>query len=280
MVLARDTCREFLQRNVDEHKLWNFFSSEQLDEIAENAETQLEELKAQAEGHFEEEEIEKYAFAMLLLSLYQYIILEDDTGSMHEGTRIATIHATVRGIITIDSKIVEKGIRVHYINENDPPEPVNSPEDFESLWASIEFKGPTKLGTVLKEKVWLPIIEDEPQFTRPCLIYTITDGEPTQEPRETLQNSILECRQQLEERGLSPACIAFGLVQVGEDLKARAFLEELMNIPELENHIDVINENDVLENKFRASQGIPEELAGALYLELLVGAIERVRRLY
>lgn len=96
---------------------------------------------------------------------------------MHEGTRIATIHATVRGIITIDSRIIEKGIRVHYINENDPPEPVNSAADFESLWTSIQFKGPTKLGTVLKEKVWLPIIEDESQFTRPCLIYTITDGE-------------------------------------------------------------------------------------------------------
>ncbi|KAL7924070.1 hypothetical protein ACQKWADRAFT_311402 [Trichoderma austrokoningii] len=210
MVLAKETCRSFLQRNVEEHSLERFFPDGQLNEIAENAERKLDLLKALAEGHIEEEELEKHAFALLLLSLYQVHVLLHDTGSMHEGTRIDTIHATVRGIITVDSGIIDKGIRVHYINEEDPSEPVNSAADFESLWTTI----------------------------------------------------------------------AFGLVQVGEDLKARAFLEELMNIPELENHIDVINENDVLENKFRASQGMPEELAGALYLELLVGAIERVRGLY
>lgn len=81
MVLARDTCRDFLQRNVEEHRLERFFSSEQLDEIAETAELKLDELKVLAEGHFAEEELEKYAFAMLLLSLYQVHVLLGNSSS-------------------------------------------------------------------------------------------------------------------------------------------------------------------------------------------------------
>ncbi|PMD51446.1 uncharacterized protein K444DRAFT_620558 [Hyaloscypha bicolor E] len=273
---SREACLAYLQQSIRRHRLERFFTDPQVVEnIAQNAEQKLSDWRDRVEEFFSAEEMSEYAYSMLLLSLYQIHILLDDSGSMFEEDRIRTAQSTIRNIVDIDCAIIEKGIRLHLLNGEDPKEVINSVDDFNRWSEAVEYGGSTRLGTVLRAKIWSKIVEDPAKFARPCLVYVITDGEPTAEPRSALKESVLKCKNDLAANSYSPAAIAFGIVQVGTDEGAREFLDELVQIQELQDHLDVVNQNSILENHFRETHGKPKELESTLALKLLVGAIDR-----
>lgn len=96
---------------------------------------------------------------------------------MYEGNRIELAGATIRGIVDIDSSINDKGIHLHFLNEPDSTGLINSAADFDKIWAGVRFSGRTRIGNVLRDKVWKKILDDPAHFTKPCLVYMITDGE-------------------------------------------------------------------------------------------------------
>lgn len=95
---------------------------------------------------------------------------------MMEDDRVKFAKELIDHIIDIDSTLIEKGVRLHLLNGQDPPEAIESVDDFNKWAENLEFGGPTKLGTTVKDKIWSPILKDRAKFIRPCLVYIITDG--------------------------------------------------------------------------------------------------------
>ena len=110
----------------------------------------------------------------------------DDSGSMYQDDRIDTARTVMRAVVNLDTAIVKEGIQLHFLNETDSASGIKSYQDFDTAWDKVSFGGPTRLGTVIKEKIWSKILGDEAQFKQPGLIYMFTDGEVRPQPRHLL----------------------------------------------------------------------------------------------
>ena len=73
----------------------------------------------------------------------------------------------------------------------------------------------TKLATQLEAKILRPMAYNK-QLTKPMLVITVTDGEPTDSPKDKIVDVIQECSRRLHSRGLGPHAVAFQFAQVCE----------------------------------------------------------------
>ena len=54
-------------------------------------------------------------------------------------------------------------------------------------------------------------------------------SQPTDEPQESLRNTIRDCKRSLTDRSLGDAAVVFLISQVGDDKEATSFLKRLEN---------------------------------------------------
>ncbi|KAF3927070.1 hypothetical protein AA313_de0202901 [Arthrobotrys entomopaga] len=250
MVTSEAACKSHLQGVIRHNKLERFYpnlESPLLEEIYSKAPEHLKTWGQYAleEDIFGEDEVKEYQFSMLALalaSMHEVYKIEDENGQTQQVSRMETAKTLLRNIVELDSKIVEQGVKLHYLNDGNAPVVVKNGADLDQAFRSLRFHGATKLGTVLENKIWSKIIGDQSNFTKPCLVYIITDGEPVSEPKTKFKTSILDCKKKLEEAKYPSTAIAFGIAQVGDDQNARDFLEELHKDPQLKDHLDVVNE--------------------------------------
>jgi len=73
----------------------------------------------------------------------------------------------------------------------------------------------------------------------------ITDGTPAGEPKEEIFNVILRTDAELRRTRYGPDAISYQFAQVGNDLKATRFLEELDNHPQIGGMIDCTSNFEV-----------------------------------
>jgi hypothetical protein len=73
----------------------------------------------------------------------------------------------------------------------------------------------TQLATQLEAKILRPMAYNK-QLTKPLLVITVTDGEPTDSPKDKIVDVIQECSRKLHSRGLGPHAVAFQFAQVCE----------------------------------------------------------------
>ncbi|KAM0226881.1 hypothetical protein ACHAPO_012006 [Fusarium lateritium] len=191
------------------------------------------------------------------MALYQPIIYCDDSGSMKEENRwpsqadIVSEIASTMSLFSTD----EKGAHIRFINKSSAGLD-NLKGD--SLKAQMNFvpDGSTKIGTNLNSKILEPFIYSKTDvladFERPILVIIITDGWPTEEAVDTLQNAIIACQQRLQAANHPRDAVLFSANQIGNAPQAAQFLSDLMAVskrPEFDGVLRV--SADKLDAKFQ-----------------------------
>lgn len=93
----------------------------------------------------------------------------------------------------------------------------------------------------LDQKVLQPLLlgpARNNQLQKPLLIIAVTDGAPGGEDRNTLVRVLVNASRFLKQTRYGPDAMSVQLAQIGNDMKARAFLEEIDSHPEVGDLVD------------------------------------------
>jgi hypothetical protein len=196
---------------------------------------------------------------------------------MGTGRRYADQKELVTRIARVATKIVpddDAGVYLQFINASGPSSKLDA-AGIEKGLNAVQPRGGTKIGTNLRSKILEPLVYKtistaSPSFKRPLLICTITDGDPTQEAVEALQNAIVECKKTLVDAGYEATAVMFCVSQIGDDDNAKAFLDGLRDNPRLKEVLYCTT--DQLDSKFQQMQANERGLESWI-LHLLTGPI-------
>ncbi|KWU41678.1 hypothetical protein RHOSPDRAFT_22594, partial [Rhodotorula sp. JG-1b] len=178
------------------------------------------------------------------LALFDCVIYLDDSGSMafeEGGTRIDDAKLIVSRVAQACSAFDDDGIQVRFMNSRVEGNGIKTEQEATSLISQIRFSGLTPLGTALDQKVLQPLLlgpARNNQLKKPLLIIAVTDGAPGGEDRHTLVRVLVNASRFLKQTRYGPDAMSVQLAQIGNDLKARAFLEEIDSHPEVGDLVD------------------------------------------
>lgn len=122
------------------------------------------------------------------------------------------------------------------MNSREGGDGLRSEADAQALISRIRFTGLTPFGTQLNAKVIEPMVVGPARsntLKKPVLIIAITDGQPAGEDRGTLFRVILNAHNELSRTRYGPDALSLQIAQVGNDVKARQFLEEIDSHPQI-----------------------------------------------
>ncbi|KAF4987784.1 hypothetical protein FGRMN_10160 [Fusarium graminum] len=200
----------------------------------------------------------KFVKSLFLQAVYHPIIYCDDSGSMNEENRWSLqteIVSSIADIMTHVEPDEKMSARLRFINKSSPglDNLLGQP-----LKAQMNFTpdGSTKIGTNLNNKVLEPLIYSKinarETFAKPSIVVIITDGCPTEEVEDTLQNAIATCRQKLIDAGYDRRTVLFSINQIGNAPEAAQFLSNLMPVSKLPEFGGVLHVSaDKLDAKFQ-----------------------------
>ncbi|BGP53884.1 hypothetical protein JCM8202_006077 [Rhodotorula sphaerocarpa] len=212
------------------------------------------------------------------LALFDCVIYLDDSGSMafeEGGSRIDDAKLIVSRVAQACSAFDDDGIQVRFMNSRTEGNGIKTEQEAVSLVSQIRFSGLTPLGTALDQKVLQPLLLNPArsnQLQKPLLIIAVTDGAPGGEDRNTLVRVLTNASRFLKQTRYGPDAMSVQLAQIGNDMKARAFLEEIDNHPEVGDLVDCTS-NFENEQEDLAKQGV--DLTPELWLvKMLLGGID------
>lgn len=214
------------------------------------------------------------------LALFDVILYCDDSGSMafeEGGSRIDDLKLIVSRVAFAASLFDDDGIEVRFMNSRIEGNGLRTEQEANNLVSQVRFSGLTPLGTSLNNKILEPLVLGPArarQLKKPVLIIAVTDGIPGGEARETLTNVIINANNVLRQTHYGADAVSFQLAQVGNDQKARAFLEEIDCHPIVGDLVDCTssyeNEQDDM-----ARANPPVDLTPELWLvKMLLGGID------
>ncbi|GAA5930985.1 uncharacterized protein JCM15063_002513 [Sporobolomyces koalae] len=214
------------------------------------------------------------------LALFDTILYCDDSGSMafeEGGSRIDDLKLIVSRVAFAASLFDDDGIEVRFMNSRIEGNGLKTEAEANNLVGQVRFSGLTPLGTALQSKVLEPLVLGPARAGRlkkPVLIIAVTDGIPGGEARETLTNVIINANNVLRQTRYGPDAVSYQLAQVGNDQKARAFLEEIDNHPVVGDLVDCTS-NYENEQDDMAKGNPPVDLTPELWLvKMLLGGID------
>jgi uncharacterized protein YegL len=217
------------------------------------------------------------ALDLCSLALYDIILFADDSGSMafeENGERIDDLKLIGNKVSEVATMFDDDGVLVRFMNSNTQGNSVRSAADVGALLASVQYSGLTPLASGMQSKVLQPIVYNlaaTGQLQKPVLVMTITDGEPTDTPRDQIVQVIKEARARLAPQ-YGPKAVAFEFAQVGKDQRAQAFLAQLDSHPEIGNSIDCTSYFE-LESAEYQKRGV--QLSPEMWLvKMMVGSID------
>ncbi|KAF9411880.1 hypothetical protein BGZ76_005285 [Entomortierella beljakovae] len=207
------------------------------------------------------------------LALYDVVLLVDNSYSI-----FAAADGRLEELIMISSVISEvaalfddDGIDITFLH-NKTHNQIRSGTEAAKVIRSMEKGGGTPLGRTLRNKIINPLKSSPGQIPKPVIVFIITDGEPTGEPRGELETAITEGAQFLVSLGYPKDYVSYQIVQVGNDRAATEFLDSLDSNVYLGDYIDVTSRYEIEETQFRR-HGI--NLTPEIWLiKLLLGAID------
>ncbi|AEO53660.1 hypothetical protein MYCTH_2295301 [Thermothelomyces thermophilus ATCC 42464] len=191
---------------------------------------------------------------MINLALYKPVLYCDDSGSMR-GAGYECQRKMVKRICSVTTKLVPEGVGVdlHLINHSQDYVDLRE-EEIDKKLGAISPNGGTKLGTNLEKKILHPFVYkplESGGLKRPLLISIITDGDPTEEHRDTLKNAILNCKERLDKYNYPSYAVVFQISQIGDSEAAKSFLLGLRNDDELSDTLMVTTDrlDDIFETQ-------------------------------
>ncbi|SCZ94689.1 BZ3500_MvSof-1268-A1-R1_Chr12-3g04047 [Microbotryum saponariae] len=222
------------------------------------------------------------------LALFDTVLYCDDSGSMafeEGGTRIDDLKVVISRCAYATSLFDFDGIQVRFMKSvlrswhdrsRVEGNGINSESGAMQLIENVKFSGLTPLGQALDEKVLQPLVLGPARAGRlqkPVVVIAVTDGIPS-EPRDNITRVIINANRELARTRYGPDAISYQFAQVGNDQKARAFLEELDKHPEIGDLIDTTSNYENEADDFaRNNAGV--ELTPSLWLvKLLLGPID------
>ncbi|GAA5979430.1 hypothetical protein JCM11641_005030 [Rhodosporidiobolus odoratus] len=230
------------------------------------------------------------AIDLAKLSLFDVVLYIDDSGSMafeENGSRIDDAKLVVSKVATVASAFDTDGINVRFMNSRLEGNNVTSEQQASQLISQIKFSGVanilrtaallrSELDVALDTKILQPMIvgpANANALRKPVLIIGVTDGAPGGEDRNTLARVIKRTKDALSRTRYGPDTLSVQLAQIGNDMGARAFLEEIDNHPEIGGFVDCTSNYEQEADDFARSGG--GELTPELWLvKLMLGACD------
>ncbi|GAQ83863.1 hypothetical protein KFL_001650160 [Klebsormidium nitens] len=217
------------------------------------------------------------AIDLAALALYDTVILVDDSSSMsfeENGERIEDLKEILSKVAEVATLFDQDGIVIRFLNSRLEGNGIRNKEDAENLVNQVRFQGLTPLAGSMQRNVLDSLVfrfAAAGELQKPVLVITITDGEPTDNPRDAILHTIAGAKRRLAPQ-YGPKAVAFQFAQVGRDQRAQAFLERLDNHPEVGDIIDCTSYFELEAEEFR-KKGV--DLTPHLWLvKMMVGAID------
>ncbi|ORY29308.1 hypothetical protein BCR39DRAFT_532222 [Naematelia encephala] len=264
-----------LQQCVQDQNIQAFYPPGSLDMIAAKVASSGALDKIATEWRMPKE----LASDLVKLSLFDVVLYVDDSGSMafeEGGERIDDLKLIMSRVAYATSLFDQDGIQVRFMNNRLEGNNITSEPQALQLVQQVKFSGLTPLGTGMWTKILQPLVigpARSNQLQKPVLIITITDGTPAGESKDEIFNVILRTDQELRRTRYGPDAVSYQFAQVGNDLKATKFLEDLDNHPQVGGLVDCTSNFEVEQAEMSRKSGI--DLSPEMWLvKLLMGPID------
>ncbi|GAA6021515.1 hypothetical protein JCM10207_005787 [Rhodosporidiobolus poonsookiae] len=218
------------------------------------------------------------AVDMAKLALFDTVLYLDDSGSMQfeeNGSRIDDLKLIVSRVAQAASLFDSDGITVRMMNSRVEGNNITNDQLVQQFLSTINFSGLTPFGTNLDHKVIQPLVVGPARanvLRKPILVIAVTDGEPTGEDRRTLVNAVRNAKAALQQTRYGADALSVEIAQVGNDQKARAFLEQIDSDPHAGGMIDVTGTYEQESDNMQRVTGI--SLTPDMWLQkLMLGGI-------
>ncbi|CAH0050901.1 unnamed protein product [Clonostachys solani] len=167
---------------------------------------------------------------MMKLGFYDYVVLCDDSQSVHDNELVGTVKNTLDEIAKIAESFTESQITVQFVNaekswHSNCGESLRQVAD-EALRTRSEGLA---LGTQLDSKIVKPMVLDRidaDAFNKPLVVFVVTNGKPESEEEEAkFFEVITQCSDHLEAKSLGKSSVIFVMSELAGDPER----EELAN---------------------------------------------------
>ncbi|KAM0788322.1 hypothetical protein ACM66B_001465 [Microbotryomycetes sp. NB124-2] len=217
------------------------------------------------------------ALDLVRLALFDVVLYIDDSGSMkfeEQGSRMDDLRLLVQRATAAATLFDTDGISIRFINSDRTADHISTaPQALDFVSNGSQFSGMTAIGVNLSKKILEPLLLQparQQMLKKPVLVICITDGEPTGEDRSTFINVVRHARDQLAVTRFGPDALSIELAQVGQDAKARRWLQEIDEDRSVGRLVDVTSDYE-----HEAQQWLPMQLTPELYvLKLLLGGVD------
>ncbi|KAJ5090194.1 hypothetical protein N7532_008878 [Penicillium argentinense] len=270
--------RQLLISTIQEKNLQPFYPPERLDRLvqtlANDAPARLAKLTHEWSVPME------VATDVMKLSLFDVILYVDDSGSIEfeeKGLRKDQLRQILGLVATAASTFDQDGISVRFMNSMETGDGIRNADDVNNLVSRVRFAGLTPLGTSLRSKVIDPMIVGPARANRldkPVLVITITDGQPAGEPHGAVGDAIRHAIDETSRTRYGRGAVSFQFSQVGTDQRAREFLGDLDEDPQIGHLIDCTSNFEVEQDEMSRANP-PVHLTRELWCaKLMLGAID------
>ncbi|KAJ9123059.1 hypothetical protein QFC22_001248 [Naganishia vaughanmartiniae] len=264
-----------LQQCVQDQNIQSFYPPGSLDMIAAQVASSGALDKIANEWRMPKE----LATDLVKIALFDVVLYVDDSGSMafeEGGERIDDLKLIMSRVAYATSLFDQDGIQVRFMNSRVEGNGINSEAAALRLLEQVRFSGLTPLGTQLDAKIIQPLLlapARSGQLKKPLLIVILTDGTPAGEPKEQVFNVIMRTNQELQRTRYGADAVSYQFAQIGNDLKAQAFLGELDSHPVIGGLIDSTSNYEVEQDEMMRTSGV--QLTPEMWLvKLLMGSID------
>jgi hypothetical protein len=155
---------------------------------------------------------------------FKLVVIIDDSDSM-EGALWLEARDALAGVAEFSRQRGGEGLDIYCLNSPRNRLDLRNEVDVRDFFNSITPEGQTPLGAKLRQilDIYVPRIEDPAIKHKPINILVITDGVPTDDPRQV----IVEYARYLDRRNVALRQLGIQFVQIGNDLDASEALKEL-----------------------------------------------------
>ncbi|KAJ5700959.1 hypothetical protein N7493_012005 [Penicillium malachiteum] len=270
--------RQLLIDTIQEKHIQSFYPPERLDRLvqslANDAPVKLQRLIQEWNVPME------VATDVMKLSLFDVILYVDDSGSIEfeeKGLRKDQLRQILGIVATAAATFDQDGISVRFMNSQEVGDGIRSADDVNRLVSRVRFSGLTPLGTGLRNKVIDPMIVAPARAGRldkPVLVITITDGQPAGEAHSSVHDAICHAVEETSRTRYGRGAVSFQFSQVGNDQRAREFLGDLDEDPQIGSLIDCTSNFEVEQDEMSRANP-PVHLTRELWCaKLMLGAID------
>jgi hypothetical protein len=156
---------------------------------------------------------------------FKLVVIIDDSDSMEGGGLWFQARDALAGVAEFSRQKGGEGLDIYCLNNPSYRLDFRNEVDVRDFFNSISPDGQTPLGAKLRQilDIYVPRIEDPSLNHKPVNILVITDGRPTDDPRQV----IVDFARRLDARQVPANKLNIQFVQIGDDPDATEALKEL-----------------------------------------------------